>query len=249
MNLHIEKDAAALGRAAASLTAALLRQAIGERGEARIVLSTGSSQFETLAALVQEDVDWSRVTMFHLDEYVALPESHPASFRKYLKERFIAKVDLRAYHLVDGDPQSIPGLTRLLRQAPIDVGLIGIGENAHIAFNDPPADFSTKEAYIVVDLNERCKQQQVGEGWFAAVEDVPRQAISMTAYQIMQCTHIISSVPHAVKAKAVADTLHSPVVDPMVPASLLKTHPAFDLFVDEDSAAMIGHAEIVEFKP
>ena len=185
--------------------------------------------------------------MFHLDEYVDLPESHPASFRKYLKERFIEKVNLKVYHLVDGDPQSIPKLTRLLREAPIDVGLIGIGENAHIAFNDPPADFDTKEAYIVVDLNERCKQQQVGEGWFATVEDVPKQAISMTAYQIMQCTHIISSVPHAVKAKAVADTLHSQTVDPMVPASLLKAHPAFDLFVDEDSAALMKTDEIIEF--
>ena len=247
MKLHIEKDAVALGNAAAALTAALLRRAIAEKGEARVVLSTGSSQFETLEALIKEDIDWSKVTMFHLDEYVDLPESHPASFRKYLKERFIEKVNLKVYHLVDGDPQSIPELTRLLREAPIDVGLIGIGENAHIAFNDPPADFDTKEAYIVVDLNERCKQQQVGEGWFATVEDVPKQAISMTAYQIMQCTHIISSVPHAVKAKALADTLHSQTVDPMVPASLLKAHPAFDLFVDEDSAALMKTDEIIEF--
>lgn len=239
MNIHINPTAETLGIEAARLTARLLREAIAERGEARVVLSTGSSQFETLQALISEDVDWSKVTMFHLDEYVALPETHPASFRKYLKERFIAKVDLGSYHLVDGNPASIPELTRLLRQAPIDVGLIGIGENAHIAFNDPPADFQTKNAYIVVNLNDRCKMQQVGEGWFASIDDVPKQAISMTAYQIMQCNHIISCVPHKVKAQAVADTLHSTTVDPMIPATLLKTHPAFDLFLDEESASLI----------
>ena len=247
MNLHIHQDAASLGRAAAALTASLLRDAIEKRGAARLVLSTGSSQFETLDALVREDVDWKKVTMFHLDEYVALPESHPASFRKYLKERFISKVPLRQAYLVDGDPASIPALTEALREAPIDVGLIGIGENAHIAFNDPPADLDTKEAYIIVNLNDRCKRQQVGEGWFAGVEDVPKQAVSMTAYQIMQCRHIISSVPHGVKAKAVADTLHSSRVDPMIPATLLKTHPAFDLFVDRDSAAQIVPEKIVWF--
>lgn len=249
MNIHINPTAETLGIEAARLTARLLREAIAERGEARVVLSTGSSQFETLQALISEDVDWSKVTMFHLDEYVALPETHPASFRKYLKERFIAKVDLGSYHLVDGNPASIPELTRLLRQAPIDVGLIGIGENAHIAFNDPPADFQTKNAYIVVNLNDRCKMQQVGEGWFASIDDVPKQAISMTAYQIMQCNHIISCVPHKVKAQAVADTLHSTTVNPMIPATLLKTHPAFDLFLDEESASLIDKKKIAEFKP
>lgn len=249
MNLHIKANANELGKAAAALTARLLRRAIAENGAARIVLSTGSSQFETLQALVAEDVDWSKVTMFHLDEYVDLSETHPASFRKYLKERFIARVQLGAYHLVDGDPASIPQLTRLLREAPIDVGLIGIGENAHIAFNDPPADFQTKNAYIVVNLNETCKKQQVGEGWFATVDDVPKQAISMTPYQIMQCKHIISAVPHKVKANAVASTLESETVDPMVPATLLKTHPAFDLFVDEDSASLLDKKKIIEFAP
>ena len=189
--------------------------------------------------LVQEDVDWSKVVMFHLDEYAGLPEAHPASFRKYLKERFISLVPLGAYHLVDGDPASIPDLTNELRKAPIDVGLIGIGENAHIDFNDPPANFETKEAYITVNLNESCKRQQVGEGWFASVEDVPAQAISMTVFQIMQCRHIVSSVPHKVKAKAVYDTLCSSQAVPEIPATILKTHSSFDLFLDKDSSSLI----------
>lgn len=176
--------------------------------------------------------------MFHLDEYVSLPETHPASFRKYLKERFLSKVTLADCHLVDGNPDSIPALTAELRKAPIDIGLIGIGENAHIAFNDPPADFDTRESYIVVNLNERCKQQQVGEGWFASTEEVPAQAISMTPWQIMQCRHIISAVPHKVKAKAVSDTLNHDTT-PEIPATLLKTHPNFDLFLDAESASLI----------
>ena len=249
MKLHIKKDAAELGCAAAELTAKLLREAIDEKGFARLILSTGASQFETLQALVKEDVDWSKVTMFHLDEYVALPEEHPASFRKYLKERFINLVHPGTCYLVDGDPDSIPHLTELLREAPVDVGLIGIGENAHIAFNDPPADFQTRDAYIVVNLNDTCKKQQGGEGWFPTINDVPKQAISMTAYQIMQCRHIISSVPHRVKAKAVADTLHSEIVTPDIPATLLKTHPDFQLFVDGDSAALVKEDKIVQLEP
>lgn len=239
MNIHIQETAQQLGQQAAHLTAQYLREAISKNGSARLILSTGSSQFETLHALVQEDVDWSKVVMFHLDEYAGLPEAHPASFRKYLKERFISLVPLGAYHLVDGNPASIPDLTNELRKAPIDVGLIGIGENAHIAFNDPPANFETKEAYITVNLNESCKRQQVGEGWFASVEDVPAQAISMTVFQIMQCRHIISSVPHKVKAKAVYDTLCSRQAVPEIPATILKTHSSFDLFLDKDSSSLI----------
>ena len=237
MNLHIEETPVLLGKKAAALTASLLRQAIGENGSARLVLSTGSSQFETLEALVQEDVDWSKVTMFHLDEYVNLPESHPASFRKYLKERFLSKVTLAAYHLVDGNPDSIPALTAELQKAPVDVGVIGIGENAHIAFNDPPANFEGKEAYWRVKLNDTCRKQQVGEGWFATVDDVPAEAVSMTPYQIMCCRCIVSPVPLAVKAGAISKVLSSQEVDPMVPATLLKTHGDFHLFVDADSAS------------
>lgn len=179
MFFQVLKTKEELGAAAAKVIAGKLNAAIEKRGYARMILSTGASQFDTLKALVNEDVDWEKVTMFHLDEYVALPESHSASFRKYLKERFVAKVgELRAVHFVngEGDAQAnIAALTAALREDSIDVGVIGIGENCHIAFNDPPADFNTKEAYFVVNLDERCKQQQVGEGWFATPDDVLKQ--------------------------------------------------------------------------
>ncbi len=237
MELRICENPVHLGEQAAKYTAEILRNAIREKGEARIVLSTGASQFDTIKSLVEQDVDWSRVEMFHLDEYVGLPETHVASFRKYLKERFIEKISpLKAYHLVDGTPEGIPALTRELRRAPIDVGLIGIGENGHIAFNDPPADFDTKEAYIVVNLNETCKKQQMGEGWFPTIDDVPKQAVSMTVYQIMQCERIVSCVPYAVKAQAVYDTL-TQETNNLVPATILKEHKDFVLFADRDSAA------------
>lgn len=238
MNVNICKDAADLGKKAAAQAAAYLKEVIEKNGYARIVLSTGSSQFETLSALIDSDVDWSKVEMFHLDEYVDLPETHIASFRKYLKERFISKINLLDYHLVDGNPDSIPELTRLLREKDVDLGLIGIGENGHIAFNDPPADFDTKEAYIVVNLDDACKNQQVGEGWFATIDDVPKQAISMTVYQILKCKKIITCVPHEVKAKAIYATLNNEISN-MVPATMLRTHPDWSLYVDENSAKLI----------
>ena len=238
MNLNICKDAADLGKKAASQAAAYLKEVIEKNGYARIVLSTGSSQFETLSALIDSDVDWSKVEMFHLDEYVGLPETHIASFRKYLKERFISKINLLDYHLVDGNPDSIPELTRLLREKDVDLGLIGIGENGHIAFNDPPADFDTKEAYIVVNLDDACKNQQVGEGWFPTIDDVPKHAISMTVYQILKCKKIITCVPHEVKANAIYKTLNNEVSN-MVPATMLRTHPDWSLYVDENSAKLI----------
>ncbi|WP_283401272.1 6-phosphogluconolactonase [Sphaerochaeta associata] len=211
------------------------------RGEARIILSTGASQFETMEALTQQAVDWSKVEMFHLDEYVELGESHIASFRKYLKERFVSKVNLKAAHFVNGEgdvQKNIAALSAELRRKVVDVGVIGIGENAHIAFNDPPADFETDLAYKVVELDERCKQQQVGEGWFKSLKDVPRQAVTMCPRQIMACRHVVSSVPHAVKAEAVYNTITRPV-DPMVPATLLKTHPDWNLFIDINSASKL----------
>jgi len=241
MEIRICKNSEELGISAAKHVAEVLKKCISEKGSARIVLSTGASQFDTLKALVKEEgIKWECVEMFHLDEYVDLPETHGASFRKYLKERFVEKVGtLKAAHFVDGTPECIARLTEEIRKSPIDIGLIGIGENAHIAFNDPPADFDTKEAYIIVNLNERCKQQQMGEGWFETIDDVPKQAVSMTAYQIMQCERIVSCVPYKVKAEAVANTLKSDKVDNNVPATLLKTHPDFILYVDEDSASGI----------
>ncbi|MBQ7039423.1 MAG: 6-phosphogluconolactonase [Clostridia bacterium] len=241
MEIRICKDSEALGLSAAKYTAQVLRDAIAEKGSARIVLSTGASQFDTLKALVKEPgIKWECVEMFHLDEYVDLPETHGASFRKYLKERFVAKVGkLKATHFVDGTKECIAKLTEEIRKEPIDIGLIGIGENGHIAFNDPPADFDTKEAYIIVNLNERCKQQQMGEGWFETIDDVPKQAVSMTAYQIMQCKKILSCVPYKVKAEAIENTIKAKEVTNLIPATLLKTHPDFVLYVDLDSAAGI----------
>ena len=241
MEIRICKDPRELGLSAARETAEYLRKRIAENGSARIVLSTGASQFDTLKALVLEDVDWSRVEMFHLDEYVDLPETHKASFRKYLKERFcdLLPTPLKSAHFVDGTAEGIAALTKRLRSAPIDIGLIGIGENTHIAFNDPPADFDTEEAYIIVNLDEACRRQQMGEGWFESFDDVPRQAVSMTVKQIMQCERIISCVPYAVKANAVEKTIHTEETTPYVPATKLKEHKNFILYVDMDSAAGI----------
>ena len=242
MYFSVEETHEALGAAAAKVIAEKTNAAIRRRGYARIVLSTGASQFDTIEALVQEKVDWSRVTVFHLDEYVGLPESHAASFRRYIKERFISKVHgLKEAVLVNGEGdvnKNIAELTIRLREDTIDVGVIGIGENSHIAFNDPPADLENREAYTVVQLDEACKLQQVGEGWFASVDDVPSEAISMTPYQIMLCGTIVSAVPFKVKANAIRRVLQSDHVDRMTPASLLKTHRDFYLFTDKDSASL-----------
>jgi glucosamine-6-phosphate deaminase len=241
MIITISKNASELGAAAARLAGAKLREAVTGDGEARLVLSTGSSQFETLDALLREEIDWKKIEIFHLDEYIGLPIDHKASFRKYLKERFIRNIECRKFHGVDteGDVgKVIAGLTAEIRKKPVDVGLIGIGENGHVAFNDPPADFDTREAFIVVTLDERCKAQQVGEGWFPSTEEVPDKAVSMTVRQIMQCRTIVSAVPHLVKAEAVYKTLTSPVSN-RIPATMLKQHPDFNLFIDTNSASKV----------
>ncbi len=240
MRINIFPTPAEMGRDAAAEIAKRLNAAIAEQGYARLLLSTGASQLPMFEELVKADVDWSKVTMFHLDEYVGLPESHIASFRKYLKERFVAKLPcIKEAVFVDGEGDvqaNIAYLTERVNEAPIDVGVIGIGENGHIAFNDPPADFDTDESYIVVNLDDRCKAQQVGEGWFATLDDVPKQAISMTPKKIMQSKCIISIVPHAVKAEAVANTLTREVTN-LVPATLMKTHADWNLYIDYAAAA------------
>ena len=237
MEIRICKNPDELGKSAAAHVAEQLRKIIAEKGYARIALSTGASQFDTIKHLVLEDVDWSKVEMFHLDEYVDLPESHPASFRKYLKERFVNKVGaLKAAHFVDGTKEGIAALTEQITREPIDIGLIGIGENTHIAFNDPPADFDTKESYIVVNLDMACRNQQMGEGWFKTFDEVPKQAVSMTVHQIMQCKKIVSCVPYAVKADAVYKTLTAKETTNLIPATKLKEHPDFILYIDSDSA-------------
>lgn len=245
MRITISPDAEKLGRNAAREAAEIIRSAIQKDGCARIVLSTGASQFTTLEALVKAaEIDWRKVEMFHLDEYVGLSIDHKASFRKYLRERFVEKTNVGQAHFVDGTPGCIQELTKKLNAGPIHLGMIGIGQNAHIAFNDPPADFETEEAYIVVRLNETCKRQQVHEGWFATTKEVPCEAISMSVKQIMQCQRIISAVPYQEKADAVAATLHRSLTNE-IPATMLKTHPAFSLYVDWDSFSKVELKKIL----
>jgi glucosamine-6-phosphate deaminase len=230
-----------LGARAAGFAAGKLNEAIRQKGEARLVVSTGSSQFETLQSLIKENIDWEKVEVFHLDEYIGLSVTHPASFRKYLNERFISHIKIKKFHSVDVEgniENRIRYLTSEIRKKPVDLGLIGIGVNGHIAFNDPPADFSTREAYIIVNLDEECRMQQVNEGWFKSIDDVPAQAVSMTPWQIMQCRTIVSCVPHKVKAVAVKNTLINRLTE-IVPATMLKQHPDFHLFLDNNSASEI----------
>lgn len=248
MKIKVFANPEELGQKAAEFSAAVLKQAIAEQGYARILLSTGASQFDTVKALTErKDIEWEKVEMFHLDEYVNLPIEHPASFRRYLKERFTDLVKLKKVNFVntDGDlGEKIGELTKEIRKKPIDLALIGIGENAHIAFNDPPADFETQEAYIVVDLNEKCKQQQVHEGWFKNIDEVPKQAVSLTVHQIMQSKVILSCVPYKVKAEAIKATLSKDLTN-MVPATMLKRHANFHLYLDEDSAALAKQENLI----
>ena len=244
MRIVISRTADELGKRAADAAEIIIKDAISKNGEARIILSTGASQFETLKYLTEKDIDWSKVTMFHLDEYVNLPETHPASFRKYLKERFVAKTNVGKAHFVDGTKENIAFLTEEIRKAPVDLGIVGIGVNGHIAFNDPPADFETKEAYIIVDLDETCRNQQVGEGWFKTFDDVPKQAVSMSVKRIMMCQKIISAVPYVEKANAVAGTLHNELTN-MIPGTMLKTHRYFSLHVDKDSFSKVDVNKIL----
>jgi len=246
MDLIIKTNPVELGIAAGTTSAELIRQAISEKGRANIILATGASQFETLNQLISEDVDWSKVTMFHLDEYLGLAETSPASFRKYLKERFLNHVpSLKEVHLVNGETDPETECTRLgdlIEQNPIDVALVGIGENGHLAFNDPPADFETEEPYLVVNLDEECRLQQLGEGWFKTIEDVPVQAISMSVKQILKAKHIICSVPDKRKAKAVKNSVEQPVNN-KYPSSILQQHADCRLFLDTDSAGLLSETK------
>lgn len=233
------------GRDAAIRGADAIRKAIAGKGKAAIILATGASQFDLLAALVElPGIDWSKVTAFHLDEYIGLPESHPASFRKYLKERFLAKVpDLGRFVFVEGGAAYLGGeLARLgnaIVRNPIDVAFVGIGENGHLAFNDPPADFEIETPYIVVELDEPCRRQQMGEGWFATLDDVPARAVSMSIRQIMKSTTIICTVPDARKAPAVKACLEEPVSN-LRPASILREHADAHLYLDAASASLLS---------
>jgi glucosamine-6-phosphate deaminase len=241
-----------MSRAAARAAAHAIGEAITERGTARIVAATGTSQLDFLDALTGfPGIDWTRVEMFHLDEYIGLPIDHPASFRKYLLERLIHKTGISRYHLLDGDDDPANAAAQVgceVDAAPVDVAFVGIGENAHLAFNDPPADFVTERPYLIVTLDQACRRQQVGEGWFTSVSDVPSQAISMSVRQILKARRIICVVPDARKAPAVRRCVEGDV-SPMAPASILQTHAATTLYLDADSAALLSPAargEILE---
>jgi glucosamine-6-phosphate deaminase len=242
INIHKTKQEA--GVAAATLGARLIRKALAERGQANLILATGASQFEMLASLVKvPDIAWNRVTCFHLDEYVGIPITHPASFRKYLWERFASQLPLplAAFHYINGEDDAQAECKRvgaLLRQHPIDVCFAGIGENGHLAFNDPPADFKTKQPYLVVNLDDTCRKQQLGEGWFKTLAQVPNQAISMSIQQILKSRAILCTVPDMRKAQAVKDCLAGKVT-PMHPSSILQRHKATWCFLDQESASLL----------
>jgi glucosamine-6-phosphate deaminase len=246
MQLHVLPDSARLASAAAADAAARIRSAIARHGTARIIAATGASQIAFLDRLVVErGIDWGQVEMFHLDEYIGLSIEHPASFRKYLLERLIRPAGIGTYHLLDGqrDPLVVCQETGAsLRERRVDVAFVGIGENAHLAFNDPPADFDTDDPYLVVRLDEACRRQQVGEGWFARLEDVPAKAISMSVRQIMDADSIVCVVPDRRKAEAVRASLEGPI-DPGTPASILRTHRDVTMYLDTESASRLERTQ------
>jgi glucosamine-6-phosphate deaminase len=247
MILRVCEDKLALGKAAAMQAAAAIRAAIAKRAQARVIAATGASQFEFLDALTATPgIDWDKVELFHLDEYIGLPDTHPASFRKYLRERLINKTGITNHHLMngEGDPaETIRRTSQAITASPVDVAFVGIGENGHLAFNDPPANFETEEPYIIVNLDEPCRRQQVGEGWFKDVSEVPQQAISMSVRQILRAKEIIVIVPDARKAQAVKACFEGRV-SPMAPASILRTHPNAAVYLDKQSAALLSPATL-----
>src|SRR5580704_9204896 len=246
MVLKVFNDRSSLGKAAAQKASATIRGAIRDRGQACIIAATGTSQFEFLAALTESaDIDWGRVEVFHLDEYVGLPATHPASFRKILLERLVNKAGIAKFHPLDGDAQDLSEVIRqvgaALASAAVDIAFVGIGENGHLAFNDPPADFETEEPYLIVTLDEACRRQQVGEAWFDDISQVPKQAISMSVRQIMKAREILAIVPESRKAQAVKACFEGEI-GPMAPASILRTHANANVYLDKESASLLSSA-------
>ncbi|MEE2725369.1 MAG: glucosamine-6-phosphate deaminase [Verrucomicrobiota bacterium] len=245
MNIHKAISKNDLGKEAARIGAQKIRESISRQGEANIIVATGASQFEMLNHLTKENgIDWTKVTGFHLDEYIGIPIDHPASFRLYLWKRFVSKlsVPIKSFHFIDAEKNpknECIRLVEIINKVQIDVAFIGIGENSHIAFNDPPADFETTDPYIIVNLDKDCQQQQLGEGWFESLDDVPDQAISMSVKQIMKSESIICSVPDERKASAVSRTITGEIT-PSCPASILQTHHDCSLFLDSESASTIN---------
>jgi glucosamine-6-phosphate deaminase len=244
MLVKLFKDAGSLATVAAAQAADSIRKAIAERNRCRIVLATGTSQFAFLDTLTSiPGIEWAKVEAFHLDEYVGMPVTHPASFRKILLEHVIHKVGISKFRSIQGDARDLAAalqeVGRRLTSARIDVAFVGIGENGHIAFNDPPADFETEDPYIIVELDEACRRQQVGEGWFTDISQVPMQAISMSVRQIMKSREIVAVVPDQRKARAVKLCFEG-AISPMAPASILRRHPNTTVYLDEDSAALLS---------
>jgi glucosamine-6-phosphate deaminase len=247
MVLRVFEDKGSLGKAAAQQAAAAIRRAIKDRGRARVVAASAASQFEFLEALTgTPDIDWKRVELFHLDEYIGLAMTHPASFCKFLQERLIGKTGIESLHLLNGEEGPVELIRRAnqaISAAPIDVAFVGIGENGHLAFNDPPADFETEEPYIIVNLDEACRQQQVSEGWFADLSAVPKRAISMSVRQVLKAKEILAVVPDARKAQAIKACFDGPI-SPLAPSSILRTHPEATIYLDEESAALLSPATL-----
>jgi glucosamine-6-phosphate deaminase len=243
MKLRIFQDRNSLGKAAAEQAAAAIRESIASRGKANVVAASAASQFEFLEALTSmPGIEWPLVELFHLDEYIGLPPTHPASFCKFLQDRLVAKTGIVHSHFLRGDedPSEVIRQTNdAIRRSPIDVAFVGIGENGHLAFNDPPADFSTDEPYIVVSLDEMCRRQQVGEGWFDSLDSVPKQAISMSVKQVLKAREILAIVPGHQKAEAIRSSIEG-VISPKIPASILRTHGNTTVYLDRESSALLS---------
>ena len=245
MNIKVFGDRGSLGKAAAEHAAGVIREAILDRGRARIIAATAASQMEFLEALTSAPgIDWHRVEAFHLDEYIGLPITHPGSFRKMLLEQLIRKTGIVNYHLLDGDgdaPSVVASASAAVASEPIDIAFLGIGENGHLAFNDPPADFDTEEPYLIVTLDDACRRQQVGEAWFADISRVPQRAISMSVRQIMKVKEVLAIAPDSRKAVAI-QLCFAGEIGPMAPASILRNHPKATVYLDKDSAALLDPA-------
>jgi glucosamine-6-phosphate deaminase len=245
MEFKVFNDRPSMGKAAAGQAAAAIRRAIMDHGKARIIAATAASQKEFLEALTRTpEIDWRLVEAFHLDEYIGLPVTHPGSFRKMLLEQLVNKTGIVNYHLLDGDGDTADVVRRAsesLAAEPVDIAFLGIGENGHLAFNDPPADFETESPYLVVTLDEACRRQQVGEAWFSDITEVPRQALSMSVRQILKAKEIIAVVPGSQKAQAIAACFNGEV-SPMAPASILRTHSNATVYLDKDSATLLEPA-------
>jgi glucosamine-6-phosphate deaminase len=246
MVLKVFNDRSSLGKAAAQTAADAIRGAIRDRGQARVIAATGTSQFEFLTALTEStDIDWRRVELFHLDEYIGLPATHPASFRKILLERLVNKTGIAKFHPLDGDARDVSEVIRqvgkALASAAVDIAFVGVGENGHLAFNDPPADFETEEPYLIVNLDDACRRQQVGEGWFSDISQVPKQAVSMSIRQILKAKEILAVVPDSRKAQAVRACFEGEI-SPMAPASILRSHANANVYLDKESASLLSSA-------